>query len=256
MENGGDKEHRPWVFDAPGSTTITDTYRAFVAAHYELQPYLLSHGAKAYDNNSSLVLPAEPRPLNEQDLIQYNNFSTYDYSLGPSIFVSPVAEANRSMVQVHLPATASGKGWFDWFDRNRTYPSNATVLVQTPLTTMPVFGLQGDIIPMHISTRYTSRGEPAHAGILTLAVHSPSEFGAAIRLREHMAPDSLAKYSVAPSKSPVFHRSGRLLRLSLEPTGRDVRWLIDGVTAVPTKLVVTVIALPCDAPVSATPTSI
>lgn len=36
MENGGDNEHRPWMFDENGTTNTTDTYRLFVNAHYEL----------------------------------------------------------------------------------------------------------------------------------------------------------------------------------------------------------------------------
>lgn len=30
MENGGNGEHRPWVYDAPGSTNYTDAYRTCV----------------------------------------------------------------------------------------------------------------------------------------------------------------------------------------------------------------------------------
>jgi len=44
MENGGNDEHRPWGYEASGSTVLTDTYRKFVAAHYEL--VRLSAGAR------------------------------------------------------------------------------------------------------------------------------------------------------------------------------------------------------------------
>ncbi len=36
MENGGDNEHRPWMFDDNGTTDTTDNYRMFVNAHLEL----------------------------------------------------------------------------------------------------------------------------------------------------------------------------------------------------------------------------
>ena len=47
FENGGDDDHTPWSFDTPGSTAITDLYRALVAGHYELGPYLLATGTAA-----------------------------------------------------------------------------------------------------------------------------------------------------------------------------------------------------------------
>jgi len=40
MENGGNKEHRPWKFDNTNETL--NIYRRFVAIHTELSPYFLA----------------------------------------------------------------------------------------------------------------------------------------------------------------------------------------------------------------------
>lgn len=78
MENGGNNEHRPWEFDQPNSTNITDNYRLFVETHMQLVPYLLTTGAQAYANNQSILQPlAKPAVL----------VSTYEYKLGPDILV-------------------------------------------------------------------------------------------------------------------------------------------------------------------------
>ncbi len=45
MENGGGGEHRPWKFDEETATI----YRDFVEIHYELIPYLMKHGATAFE---------------------------------------------------------------------------------------------------------------------------------------------------------------------------------------------------------------
>lgn len=44
MENGGNNDHTPWGYETANSTFVTDIYRKFVAAHYELVPYLLTCG--------------------------------------------------------------------------------------------------------------------------------------------------------------------------------------------------------------------
>lgn len=63
MENGGGKEHRPWKFDPPGSTAVTDTYRKFVNAHLELGPYLLTTGTTSYEQVPALWRCRVPAPL-------------------------------------------------------------------------------------------------------------------------------------------------------------------------------------------------
>jgi alpha-glucosidase (family GH31 glycosyl hydrolase) len=46
MENGGNGEHRPWMFDTAGETV--DIYRTFVHYHVELTPYFLSTATEKF----------------------------------------------------------------------------------------------------------------------------------------------------------------------------------------------------------------
>lgn len=67
FENGGNNDHTPWSFDAPGSTTVTDIYRSLVAAHYELGPYFIATGSAALcvcvGRNSMTLTCHHPDPL-------------------------------------------------------------------------------------------------------------------------------------------------------------------------------------------------
>ena len=53
MENGGNGEHRPWMYDEE----TLQIYRSFVQIHYEIGPYLLSAGTQAYETHSSVMFP-------------------------------------------------------------------------------------------------------------------------------------------------------------------------------------------------------
>ena len=72
MENGGNKEHRPWEFDTTNETlNIYKKYVSikfselycnffiyrFVDTHYQLVPYLLTTGAEAFETNTSSITP-------------------------------------------------------------------------------------------------------------------------------------------------------------------------------------------------------
>ena len=75
MENGGDNEHRPWMF---GDATL-DNYRTFVDIHYELVPYMLTTGTNAYYGGWSMLKPLgiDLGPLPP---------SSHDYLLGTGAF--------------------------------------------------------------------------------------------------------------------------------------------------------------------------
>jgi alpha-glucosidase (family GH31 glycosyl hydrolase) len=48
MENGGDGEHRPWIFDNDtGNNETTEIYADLVNTHLSLAPYLYQSGNNA-----------------------------------------------------------------------------------------------------------------------------------------------------------------------------------------------------------------
>jgi alpha-glucosidase (family GH31 glycosyl hydrolase) len=84
MENGGDGEHRPWMY----GKEVEEIYRKYVYLHEDLIPYLYSQTNVAFQNKKSPVVPQKEK---------------YGYLLGDSIFVKPIYTNNDTM-EVCLPA--------------------------------------------------------------------------------------------------------------------------------------------------------
>jgi hypothetical protein len=246
FENGGDKEHRPWMFDAPGSTLIVDTYRAFVDMHYEIGAYLLHTGSVAYESGNSSILPSEPRPKH-LDPLEFYNISDYSYKLGDAFFISPIMD-NTSVVSATFPEP--GATWFDWFNHSATFPGGSSGTWTYPLTAFPVWGKCGTIIPLNVSTsvRHHNFGDveaeavvvqssravhttaSAHVptpltdayaqgeAVLSLLVHTPSA-SASMGMRQWKAPGVEASYRVTPAG----------ITFTLSATNRAVTWRLRGV---------------------------
>jgi len=129
MENGGNGEHRPWIFDDNyGGTETTDIYRTFVKLHYALIPYLMSEGARAFNEGVSLM-----RFLDAKD---------FQYFLGRDIFVAPIL-AEGGSVKISFPGSYY---WVYLFDRSKVYKGGTTQTLTFPLSEYPVFLRKGSII--------------------------------------------------------------------------------------------------------------
>lgn len=235
MENGGDKEHRPWKFDTGGSSFHEDAYRALVAAHYELEQYLLTTGAQAWESNSSIMRPVLPVPDDPLGGIAVNNLTDYDYLLGKDYYISPVLEAGATSQAVSFPPSTAG--WFSVFNRTATYPGSLNTTVPAPLGQIPAFGRRGALIPLHVSTPLLGNGDEASSGAVTLLVHGPvcSEAGTTVTT-ELRVPQGSSDDDSTPSASVAAltckKAAGGRASVSLEvtPLGRDVVLLLRGVS--------------------------
>ncbi len=165
MENGGNNEHRPWMFDQYYKTgnETTDIYRTFVHAHHELIPYLMSAGAQAYAQNKSIMTP-----LGEDTIWTPLN---WDFLLGNDIFVSPIVDdnANRTIV---FP---KGNDWVDYFDSSKIYKGGSKHALTFGLKDYPVYKRAGSIIPLDVSRRYVGHGDESSTGYMTLLIESPRQ---------------------------------------------------------------------------------
>ncbi len=113
MENGGENDHAPWLYESDKeSTIITDAYRRAVNIHYELIPYLVTCAAEAYEGGYGVLIPQQERP---KDLIPLQNvsFSTFAYQIGNDIFFSPALDAGIQQMNVSLP---TGQDWYSLFE--------------------------------------------------------------------------------------------------------------------------------------------
>ena len=179
MENGGDNEHRPWAFDAPGSNTTLDTYRRFVNIHYELIPYLLTTGSDALENGHSVLLPQE---MKHSPII-----INLDFRLGEDVFVAPITE-NVTARAIHFPHNKNGEGWVDWWQPTQVYKSGEHVHeYQAPLDILPVFHREGSVLPLEVSTSDTNHGHESFADALTFLVAHPLASGGKAHVRDSAA---------------------------------------------------------------------
>lgn len=116
MENGGDGEHRPWMFDQ--ETTVI--YRRFVELHYALIPYMMKHGANAFDDGESLTT--------------YLRKEDYSYLLGPDVFVAPMLEEGTTRT-----VTFPEGEWIYLFDATKEFEGGMEATVEVPLDEFPAF---------------------------------------------------------------------------------------------------------------------
>jgi alpha-glucosidase (family GH31 glycosyl hydrolase) len=117
MENGGGGEHRPWMFDEE----TTDIYREFVELHYDLIPYLMKHGAIAFEEGTSLTT--------------YLTKEDYTYLLGPDIFVAPMIEEGTTRT---LTFPEEGR-WLYIFDTTKAFDAGAQATLEIPMDEFPAF---------------------------------------------------------------------------------------------------------------------
>ena len=183
MENGGDNEHRPWMFDNNNQTL--NIYRQFVFFHYELVPYFLNAGSTAIEKGVSVMYPQ----ANQTDLEP----DSWDYMLWKDILVSPIVE-NSTMRTVHFP---SGNSWIDWFNTSRIFQGGSTVNFTVPLERFPVFIRDGAMLALNVTSSHgTGWGDELSKGFLTLFIPRPSLQGGHQIVRDYHAPSQEFWYSL------------------------------------------------------------
>ncbi len=116
MENGGSGAHEPWRFDEE----TVDIYREFVELHYKLLPYLMSEGAKAFEEGVSLM--------------QFESILTYQFKLGPDLFVAPIL-AEGGEATVTFPSDGQ---WVDIFS-GQSHEAGSEFSSTWSLESFPVF---------------------------------------------------------------------------------------------------------------------
>ena len=117
MENGGSGAHWPWLFD----DETTEIYRQYVNLHYAMLDYLNEEGTLAFEAGTSLM--------------DFGPGDTYDFMLGPDIFVAPMLESGTSRTVV-LPDEGD---WVYLFDSSLTGYGSDTLDMDVPLSDFPVF---------------------------------------------------------------------------------------------------------------------
>jgi alpha-glucosidase (family GH31 glycosyl hydrolase) len=184
MENGGNKEHRPWMFDNTNETL--NIYRKLVDDHYKLVPYFLTIGADALKKGTSAMTPLAKHESFIEKAIDLFHPDTYNYLLGPSFLVAPITSEDGS-VSVTFP---SGQ-WVARWNTSQVYKGGDTVhFNKLPLEIFPVFLKTNAIIPLRITPLTPILGEfPNLHGNLCFVLFHP-------------------KHTPNPLRSPVVEDNG------------------------------------------------
>ena len=190
MENGGNGEHRPWMYD----DETVQIYRRFVKLHHELIPYLYSQGASAY---------AQGRPLMEPQ------GGAWQYLLGQSIFVTAITE-DVSWRSIEFPPGE----WIDFWSGD-VYRGPSTVDYQVPLDRYPIFLRRGDIIPLHVVDDALGHGEVSSAHLLTVLIHPGQEA-------------SFDLYEETSRGATIRYQREDALTVEVSAIDRDILFLIRG----------------------------
>lgn len=137
MEIGGTNgPHAPWDMPTEPSydQELIDIYRRYTTLREELQPYLVDAAAEAGRSGMPIV-----RPLVfafRDDPAVHDMWDQYMF--GPDLMVAPVWKAGARARAVYFPA---GR-WQSFWDESQTYAGPATVTVDVPLDTIPVYRRQ------------------------------------------------------------------------------------------------------------------
>ena len=150
-----------------------------MAAHYELQPYLLATGAAAWEARVSSITPAAPPPADFPFILQPDYVSDWSWLLGENIFVSPVVTSGGSANGTLPPAA---QGWANFWDASQpALPGGSRFTLQPALNESATFVRVGALLPLHVSTPLglVREGGSSFASALTLFAHGTPEDGAA-----------------------------------------------------------------------------
>lgn len=131
----GDNAVEPWLFGEEAEKIAKQS----IEMKYQLLPYLYTYAREAYDTGVPILRAMPLEFPKEEKTMEIND----QFFFGKEILVAPVVNENVNSRQVYLP-----KGnWVDYHNPVKTYKGPATLDYQVTLETIPMFVLEGSIIP-------------------------------------------------------------------------------------------------------------
>jgi alpha-glucosidase (family GH31 glycosyl hydrolase) len=167
MQLHGRANITPWTVPQNVDETVA-AYRYWATLHHELVPFFYSLAEEAYAGADPIVRPVGSESEWAGD---------YRYTLGDALLVAPILDAT-GVRDVALPA---GR-YYDWWKPAAAPIDGSQTLAQYAVADparIPLFVVEGAIIPARVSSALTGLGTAASAGYLTLLVHpasAPSSF--------------------------------------------------------------------------------
>jgi alpha-glucosidase len=142
----GSPDQEPWSF----GEDVEAISREYISLRYKLLPYFYSLFYQTSQSGTPLL-----RPLFYQDQADPRVFDwnfQHQFFVGEKMMAAPVIRLGQTLQKVYLP---EGK-WLDWHSE-KVYEGPIEVIVDAPLTRLPVFLREGAIIPSREVVQYTSQ---------------------------------------------------------------------------------------------------
>src|ERR1019366_311708 len=134
-------DHEPWRFGAH----YEDIIRKYLKLRYRLLPFLYSALEEAHRTGVPVL-----RPLLLEYQNDYNTLTIEDeFMIGADLLAAPILQPAQTSRLVYLPAGT----WFDFWT-GKPLQGGATIRVDAPLDTVPLFVRGGAIIPMGPEMNY------------------------------------------------------------------------------------------------------
>lgn len=135
MINSRDSE--PWSY----GEEVEQISRNFIKFRYQLLPYIYSLFYEASISGMPIQRSLAINYTHDPKIYdgQYYN----QYLFGPSLLIAPV-ESNKDLVKVYLP---EGDEWY-YLYTGKKYTGNSEIILECPVSKLPVFVKGGAIIPM------------------------------------------------------------------------------------------------------------
>jgi alpha-D-xyloside xylohydrolase len=128
---------------------------------YRLMPYIYTLAGKAYHDDYTIMRALVMDFADDTNVLNIGD----EYMFGSSILVCPVYEYKARSREVYLPSTS---GWYDFYS-GKYHEGGQVIEVPAPLEKMPLFIMEGSIIPIGPEIQYT--GEKL-ADPLTLYIYA------------------------------------------------------------------------------------
>jgi alpha-D-xyloside xylohydrolase len=128
---------------------------------YSLMPYIYTLAGKAYHDDYTIMRALVMDFADDTNVLNIAD----EYMFGSSMLVCPVYEYKARSREVYLPSTS---GWYDFYS-GKYHEGGRIIEVPAPLEKMPLFVVEGSIIPIGPEIQYT--GEK-FADPLTLYIYA------------------------------------------------------------------------------------
>jgi len=141
MEIGGRGTHAPWDMDTDPNydQQMIDIYKRYTQLRVTLNDYIVAAAHQAGETG----LPVA-RPLVFAYRDDANVKDRWDeYLFGPDLLVAPVWKIGQRSREVYFPAGT----WRSYWDRSQQYQGRASVTIDVPLDSIPVFVRGGAQVP-------------------------------------------------------------------------------------------------------------